>query len=391
MARSRRPGSTALAVLALAGLAGCVGALVFREVSTAHRPVVEVVAGDAFTCLRASGGRVACCGNGWEGQLGNGASEDEGSPQPVRGMVGAEEVVAGGSHACARQAGGIVSCWGAARWGQLGALPADPNAIAAGRSEVPLNVPIGSPTARVAAGDLHTCALVSGGGAWCWGRNHVGQLGTGATAETAPPAPVAGLQHAVALAVGSFHTCAIVDQGGVLCWGANDAGQVGDADLSPHLRPAPVAGLAPVSELAAGNAHTCARLRDGGVSCWGAGALGQLGEGPREARVSPVTVPSIRGARQLRARGDHTCAVLADDTVRCWGGSFGRLALRPHPPEQPWVDLAAPPEVASLAVGESHACVLTRAGKVWCTGDDVHGQLCDGSSPPRSKSFPPPG
>ena len=39
----------------------------------------------------------------------------------------------------------------------------------------------GSVATSLAAGDMHTCALLDGGGMVCWGRNDQGQLGVGST------------------------------------------------------------------------------------------------------------------------------------------------------------------------------------------------------------------
>ena len=47
--------------------------------------------------------------------------------------------------------------------------------------------------AALAAGYLHTCALLTGGGIECWGDNDDGQLGTGDTSERNTPTRVTGL------------------------------------------------------------------------------------------------------------------------------------------------------------------------------------------------------
>jgi alpha-tubulin suppressor-like RCC1 family protein len=42
--------------------------------------------------------------------------------------------------------------------------------------------------------------------------------------------PLAGVR---ALAAGGLHTCALLESGSVLCWGANDRGQLGDGAMVP--------------------------------------------------------------------------------------------------------------------------------------------------------------
>jgi hypothetical protein len=58
----------------------------------------------------------------------------------------------------------------------------------------------GVPATAIATGQFYTCAVVTGNGLMCWGRNDEGQLGIGSTSNALSPAVVAGarrpsLQH----------------------------------------------------------------------------------------------------------------------------------------------------------------------------------------------------
>lgn len=92
------------------------------------------------------------------------------------------------------------------------------------------------------AGEHHTCALLEGRRAVCWGRNSSGQLGNGAIDNNRgdpgnPPVEV-GLVNVIALDAGGTHTCAVDARRRIYCWGYNSSSQVGD--LSTVTRPVPV-------------------------------------------------------------------------------------------------------------------------------------------------------
>ncbi len=94
-------------------------------------------------------------------------------------------------------------------------------------------------------------------------------------------------------------TCAVLSDGSVWCWGRNTWGNLGDGTLQPDRPiPKPVAGLSGATRVAAsissGRAHTCAVLSDGSVWCWGAGNSGQLGDGEATNSPSPCAPRSSR-------------------------------------------------------------------------------------------------
>jgi alpha-tubulin suppressor-like RCC1 family protein len=326
---------------------------------------------------------VSCCGNGWHGELGNGGHEDEGSPVDVTGIDDAVDLAAGVFHACARREDGSLWCWGENRWGQLG-YPSHLD------SKVPREVPGAKGTTQMSLGILHSCARRADGAALCWGRNNVGQAGTGAASENdAPPAPVVGLGPVAQVAVGWSSSCALLLDGTVRCWGSNPRGELGNGTKENQLLPVPVTGLASVAGLVLGEGHGCAWHEDGTVSCWGANGSGQLGDGTNQERLGPVRVQGLGDVVRLFAYENYTCALRRDRTVRCWGS--GIPVLRgPSRGVTLWTPAGLPPQVTALALGDEHLCALDAEGALWCGGQGTHGQLCDGSSPPRSDTFPPP-
>jgi alpha-tubulin suppressor-like RCC1 family protein len=110
------------------------------------------------------------------------------------------------------------------------------------------------------------------------------------------PVDVVGLATGVrAISAGEVHTCAVMTNGGAKCWGWNYYGQVGNGTKTGisggELISVNVSGLtAGVSGIGLGSAHTCAQLTNGGVNCWGFNVKGQLGDDTIVERLSPVCV-----------------------------------------------------------------------------------------------------
>ena len=363
--------------IAYALLAGSAGLVQAQLVPLAD--VVQVTTGGIHSCALTSTGGVKCWGNNDYGQLGDNSFTDRLTPVDVIGLSsGVQAISAGLSHTCALTSSGGVKCWGNGMSGQLGDSGLWPQAT-------PVDV-IGltSGVLAISAGDIHTCALTSGGGVKCWGGNHNGQLGTNSTSGSLTPVDVIGLSSgAQAISAGGSHTCALVSGGGLKCWGDNGSGQVGDNSTTDRLVPVDVSGLASgVQAISAGDQHTCA-LVSGGAKCWGDNSFGQLGEGSNTSHLTPVDVTGLTsGMQAISAGGGHTCASTVGGGVKCWGSNAsGQLGDNSTTGSLTPVDVTGlASSVQAISAGSSHTCALTSIGGVKCWGSNFIGQLGDNST-----------
>jgi hypothetical protein len=286
--------------------------------------VDSVAGGLSFACALTTGGAAKCWGSNASGQLGDGSATDRSQPVAVSGLgSGVAAISAGWAHTCALLAGGAVKCWGDNTYGQLGdgtttgsATPVDVTGLSEGAT-------------AIATGGYFTCARTTAGGVECWGDNTFGQVGDGTEEDRSSPTQVTGLTSGVAGigAGGGGHACAIMSAGGAKCWGNNEFGQLGEnrACPTPCTAPVDVQGLDEhVTAIAGGYLFSCALTSTGGVKCWGNNVFGQLGDNFTCGDLcgAPVNVAGLTsGATALTTGSRHACARTASG-ARCWGDNF---------------------------------------------------------------------
>ena len=206
------------------------------QISAGRRHTCALTSGGGVKCWGLNG--FGQLGNGTFSTSIPGGSPGAGSATPVDVMglaSGVAQISAGREHTCAVTNGGAVKCWGLNRDGQLG----NGTLMTGSPTFVPRPVDViglTSGVSIVSAGGDHTCAPTIGG-AKCWGQNDAGQLGNGTFTTIDPPGiptpvDVSGLTSGVAkISGGSGHTCAVLTSGGAKCWGHNQVGELGNGDF----------------------------------------------------------------------------------------------------------------------------------------------------------------
>lgn len=356
---------------------------------------ISIGLGTATTCGTATDGRAWCWGANDAGQLGNGNRVERAFPGKVAGNYTMTSLSAAEFHTCGI-AGGVVLCWGDNQFGELGdntlVLHPVPTAINSSLTFI-----------SVSAGSRHTCAIATGGDAYCWGLSAGGRLGDGsqASGSSNSPVKVAGGLSFVAVSAGVDHTCAITTGGDAYCWGSNGVGKLGDGSVLPAFTPRAVSGGLKFTSISLGETHTCG-IAGGKAYCWGDPTHGQLGGGsPLTMKNTPSLVAGGLTFVAISAGAFHTCGIATDATAWCWGdNTTGELGDPAIPSNVPYKSV--PTAVSgglsfnSIAVGGGliggdyyyyyygqpggHSCGVTTAGVAYCWGSNNRGELGSGPS-----------
>ncbi len=287
-------------------------------------------------------------------------------------------VNAGAGRTCGVATDNQAYCWGSNSQGVLGDGTTD-------RSLKPVAVAGGIQFRQVSEGANHTCGVATDNRAYCWGDNQFGELGDGTTSvESHTPVPVAGGLLFQQVSAGGLHTCGVTTSSLAYCWGKNDGHQLGITGGSgtEQRTPALVAGGRQYQHIAAGSEHQCAITTAGRAFCWGWNGSGQVGDGSSgNLRTAPVRVAGELVLKAVSAEGDYTCALTTTNRAWCWGQNLGgQLGDGTQQERTRPVAVVGGKQFRQLSAGWAHTCAVTPADKAFCWGDNTGGDLGNGNT-----------
>jgi len=238
-------------------------------------------------------------------------------------------------------------------------------------------------------GDMSVCAVGLDGGAWCWGPNNFGQLGTGDVAQAFTPRSAAQgyLFRKVSVSTGGAFTCGITTAGLAYCWGNQEGGRLGDGTAAPSgqytTTPLAVSGGRTFTDIAVGGDHACAIATGGAAYCWGHNERGQLGTGNFANSAVPVAVSGGLTFRSITTHQMVTCGIAEDGSGYCWGnGGEGNLGSGTTSSTNVPVTIKGGLRFSSLQLGLLTACGVTNGAEGYCWGSNGSGELGIGSKTP---------
>ncbi|KAK9819719.1 hypothetical protein WJX72_001643 [[Myrmecia] bisecta] len=218
---------------------------------------------------------------------------------------------------------------------------------------------------------------------WVCGKNDLGQLGVGGTADVHEPQVLQVVRRWAALSFGDSHAAGVSGDGEAYTWGKNDMGQIGSAAGEAKDVPTKMDILRgwDVRAIACGAEHTVAITAEDVIS-WGSNAEGQCGQGERAETtwVKPRSIKPLQGlfVQQVVCGRFHTLCVTATSQVFAWGNNLsGQLGLGDTQNRRAptLVDTLWAFPVQQLAAGDSHSAALTSSGFLFTWGSNEKGQL----------------
>ena len=374
------------------------------------KTIKSIAAGWSTTCALASDDQVYCWGSGADGQLGNGGTTNSSVPVAVTtsGVLAGKTVRSlsvGGASACVVASDNQAYCWGDGKLGNG----------SGGTSSVPVAVNASGVLSGVSIQDIyvgwyHTCALSTEGRIYCWGNNHVGQLGNSTTTNSFNPTTLSLATDAssrpstnLPLEGGLNSMCSIASNRETYCWGNNNYGQFGNGTTNWGSDPTLSATAGPLGDknlvdISMGNTFSCGIASNYNAYCWGQNNYGGLGDGSTSNTSTPVPVVASgalagKTVRSIASGMQHACAIASDNRAYCWGsGSQGALG------NNSTADSSVPVAVNTSGVlsgktilalssgGISHTCAIASDYRAYCWGTNDFRAL--GNNSTTSSSVP---
>ena len=341
-----------------------------------------VSAGGRHTVAVTTTGELWAWGGNSFGQLGDGTGgcccDGESIPVRIGAATNWATVSAGYEHTIAVTTTGELWAWGRNHYGQLGDDRAWVCCCDGGMYRTsPVRIGTATNWTSVSAGGLHTVGIKIDGTVWAWGGNDVGQLGNGMAwfEYINSPLRLETTMDWAAVSVGGSHTMAITTNDELWAWGSNVNGQLGDGtggvcccDGGIPYRNSPVRiGTATNwATVSAGDSHTVAITTNGELWAWGSSVDGQLGDGGIPYRNSPVRIGTATNWATVSAGGNHTVAITTNGEL--W--SLGSTDL---------VRIGTATNWSSVSMSHGHTVAVTTNGELWAWGRNQYGQLGDGT------------
>ncbi len=294
---------------------------------------------------------------------------------------------------------GNIWTWGAGGNGSVFGIGLGIGSSSASTSSPIMVVAPGSYFRQVFIGNRAGAGLDTFGRLWTWGQNLSGQLGSGGTTNTSVPGLVLGNTRFSKIVDGSLSNTymgALDSANKLWMWGENASGSLGNGNSTDQSSPVAVLGNHTFTSVHLGytglGAYGLGIDENSVLWSWGTNGNGQLGVGDTTAKSSPILVLGSHLWQSVIPFGWSTLNTLGLDTsgkLWAWGGNTkGALGdgtnTAKSSPIAVLSNLVFTELMQGMVFNNSHIGALDVDGNAWMWGENINGQLGDGTVTPRS-------
>jgi alpha-tubulin suppressor-like RCC1 family protein len=182
--------------------------------------------------------------------------------------------------------------------------------------------------------------------------------------------------------VGQGHMVALKNDGSIWSWGLNDRGQLGDNTTTNRSSPVQVVTGGTWKKAVAAYNHTLAIKDDGTLWVWGSNQGGSLGDGTILHRSSPIQTLALgTDWKQVGGGFTHSAAIKNDGSLWNWGNNIsgqlgdGTATHRSSPVQT----IAGGTDWKLVTCGDYFSAAIKNDGTTWAWGNNQYGQLGNGN------------
>ncbi len=267
------------------------------------------------------------------------------------------------------------------------------------RSSPIMVVAPGSYFRQVFVGNRSVAALDTFGKLWTWGQNGSGQLGNGGSTNTSAPGMVLGVARFSKIVDGSLSNTymgALDSNNKLWMWGQNISGSLGIGSVTPKSSPVAVLGNHTFSYVClgySGNGPFAIGIdENSALWAWGDNAYGQLGIGSVVMRSSPILVLGSHVWEDVTPIGGDLQSVIGLDTAGklwAWGDNLQGILgdgtnTSKSSPVAVLSSLVFTELMKGMVINNYAMGAVDVDGNAWMWGENISGQLGDGTVTPRS-------
>ncbi len=364
--------------------------------------IASISAGYSHSMALSEQGRIYVWGNNDDGQFGDGSTKGSYTPIDITLSINikndnVKEVIASRSNSMIITSSGVLYVVGTNQLGQCGI---NASLIITNPQRVKIQEEI-----IMSRGVSHNMALTKSGEVYTWGDNRYGQLGDGTQTNSTIPKDITSSfnlinDKIIKVSTGEVNSMALSEKGRIYIWGDNSNGQLGDGTQTNSTIPKDITSSFnlvndKIVEISSGNFYSMVLSEKGSVFTWGINGTGQLGNGTHYDIYIPVDItPNFNLSNdkivKIAAGNFHSMALSEKGSIFTWGNNqFGQLgigvtsdiAFRVTTPQNITLNFSLENDkIKEISVGFVHSMVLTEKGKIYSWGNNLSGQLVDGTT-----------